>query len=102
MPKQIDIYVPCQYNDGESVPLTVLRSEERWLVSMFGGVTILAGCTGLWRSPTGQTQRESVEIWRVIVGVYDAQWWRDYRKRARLMYGQEDVLIVVSDCERIG
>jgi len=99
--KQIDLYVPTQHNDGSPIALSLLREEERFLVSMFGGVTVLAGCSGLWRSPTGQTQREPIEIWRVLVWQYDYHWWAGYQQRALSLYEQEEFLIVASDCERV-
>ena len=99
--KQIDLYVPTQHNDGSPIALSLLREEERFLVSMFGGVTVLAGCSGLWRSPTGQTQREPIEIWRVLVWQYDYHWWAGYQQRAQNLYEQQEFLIVASDCERI-
>lgn len=95
--KQVDLYVPTQYNDGTPIPLSLLREEERFLCSTFGGVTIMAGCSGLWRDSTGQTQREPIEVWRVIVYEYDEEWWEQYAERACACYDQKEFLISIVD-----
>lgn len=101
MQKLIQIVVPLEDNNG--VSLAAERNNwERVLTSQFGGLTIFHGASGLWSPGYGRgIVSEDVQIWMIHDSDYSPTYWQYIKRCMTFAFRQEEMFIVVVDCERI-
>jgi hypothetical protein len=106
--RQIDVYLPLNYNDGSPIPLEEFQSLEIQLLSRFGGITSTHRkfpLQGIWRSE-GIVYRDEV----VIFGAMDFSKRTDFemlrylqslKSRLKKRFDQLEILITLQEMTAI-
>jgi hypothetical protein len=94
----VQILLPVYDNEGhpfELVDYALLRSE---LADRFGGVTAYtrAPARGVWKDDTGETTRDDIVIFEVMIEELDRAWWNAFRKDLERRFRQESVIVRAS------
>jgi hypothetical protein len=73
------------------------------LTERFGGITafLRAPATGLWRPQPGQTTRDDVVVYEVMVDELDRPWWAGYRVTLERRFRQEELVVRAHAIERL-
>ena len=77
----VQLLLPLQDRHGRAYPRSLYDELAGRLTEQFGGVTAYtrAPATGLWESASGETVRDQVVVYEVMVDRLDAAWWRELR-----------------------
>ena len=61
----------------------------------FGGVTtyMRAPARGVWKDDTGETTRDDIVIFEVMIEDLDREWWGGFRKELERRFRQESVIV---------
>jgi hypothetical protein len=91
----VQLLLPLFDNAGrrfDEKPFAAVRHE---LAHRFGGVTayMRSPATGLWKSASGDVDRDEVVTVEVMVESLDRAWWRSYGQRLAQAFGQEVVVV---------
>jgi hypothetical protein len=73
------------------------------LSDRFGGVTayLRAPATGLWEAPTGETVRDEVVVYEVMVYELDLEWWAGLRRQLEVEFAQREVVVRAFEIRRL-
>ena len=76
----VQMLLPTQSPDGKPFPDELLRQTRAELMDRFGGLTAYtrAPATGLWTSPDGDVEVDTVVMIEVLSKQFDREWWRAY------------------------
>ncbi|HYE48105.1 MAG TPA: hypothetical protein VEB20_00830 [Azospirillaceae bacterium] len=90
----VQILLPLYDNDGRPQPRDAFARVRTELAERYDGLTAYtrAPAEGLWRSE-GETARDDVVLFEVMVPELDAAWWRAYGRDLAARFRQEVVLI---------
>jgi hypothetical protein len=90
----IQILLPLYDNDGEPLPDRLYAGVREELSQRFGGLTAFtrAPAEGLWKD-AGETKRDDIVVFEVMVEAVDAAWWRSYRRRLEQAFRQDAIVI---------
>ena len=71
------------------------------LANKFGGVTAYTRATaqGIWISPTGEKERDSMLMVEVFTQDFDRGWWRSYQELLAARFHQEEIHIRAINAE---
>ena len=99
----IEIFLPTYDNDGNRFSKESFDTVRRELTDKFGGVTAFtrSPATGLWSDDAGNVHRDDLAIFEVMAESLDRKWWSDYRRDLEKRLRQEEILIRVTQCERL-
>ena len=91
----VQILLPVYDNTGhhfEPDDYVDLRAE---LAERFGGVTtyMRAPARGVWKDDTGETTRDDIVIFEVMIEDLDHIWWGGFRKELERRFRQESVIV---------
>lgn len=91
----IQLFLPLYDNDGDVIPHALFRQVRDELVERFGGLTAhsRAPLSGLWQEPEGETVRDDLVVYEVMVDAMDEAWWHDYRQTLEQQFRQESIVI---------
>ena len=86
----IQILLPVPSAPGDSSAFSKTREE---LADKFGGVTAYsrAPADGIWVSPQGEKDRDSVLMVEVFSADFDRAWWRAYQEVLAARFDQEEI-----------
>jgi hypothetical protein len=89
----IQFLLPARRADDASAHRERLKRTHDELVERFGGLTayLQAPAAGVWTSPDGRREEESVVMIEVLAPVFDTPWWRDYVKVLEKRFDQESI-----------
>jgi len=90
----IQILLPLYDNAGNTFGEELYGKVRRELTERFGGLTAFtrAPAQGLWKD-AGQTKRDDIVVFEVMVEEMDADWWRAYRHTLEAMFKQDEIVI---------
>ncbi len=90
----IQILLPLYDNAGNTFGEELYGKVRRELTERFGGLTAFtrAPAQGLWKD-AGQTKRDDIVVFEVMVEDVDAGWWRTYRKTLETVFRQDEIVI---------
>jgi hypothetical protein len=91
----VQILLPVYDNEGhhfEPDDYVDLRAE---LAERFGGVTtyMRAPARGVWKDDAGETTRDDIVIFEVMIDDLDHEWWGGFRKELERRFRQESVIV---------
>ena len=73
------------------------------LTAAFGGLTayVRSPAAGLWKEGGGETVRDDIVIYEVMVERLDRAWWKGFRERVRARFAQDDLVVRAHRIERL-
>ena len=92
----VQILLPLYDNDGHAFEASEYMRLRHELADRFGGVTayMRAPARGVWRhEETGETSRDDIVIFEVMVHDLDREWWTGFRKELETHFRQESVIV---------
>ena len=95
----IQMLLPTRSSEGSAFPEDLSRRTREELVERFGGVTAYtrAPATGVWTSPEGDVEVDSVVMIEVLGENFEKVWWRSYAKTLKERFRQESIHIRATD-----
>ena len=98
----VEILVPLRDNHGVPLPEERFIALRATLTDRFGGLTAFtrAPADGFWRN-SGESLREDVVVFEVMVDELDRTWWSDFRRHLEERFRQEEVVIRAHAIERL-
>jgi hypothetical protein len=100
----VEILLPLFDNEGARLPGGLYTQVIEILAETFGGVTAFSRspAEGLWRSGSeGDTRRDDVVVFEVMVEELDAEWWKGYRRSLERSFHQDEIVIRASAIVRL-
>jgi hypothetical protein len=99
----VQLLVPLQDKHGQTYPRGVFDDLARTLTDRFGGVTAYtrAPATGLWEDDSGETVRDQVLVYEVMVEDLDIAWWKAFRAELEAKLGQDEIVIRAQTMRRL-
>lgn len=97
----VQILLPRFDNDGAPIPPREYAKVRHELTERFGGLTAhtQAPAEGLWKDEEGQTTRDEIVIFEVMLANVDQAWWRAYREGLERAFRQDTIVIRVQAIE---
>jgi hypothetical protein len=91
----VQLLLPLQDEHGRAYPRAFYDDLVARLTDRFGGVTAYARApaTGLWEAPSGETVRDQVVVYEVMVEELDAGWWGRLRDELEARFGQDELIV---------
>ena len=91
----IQMLLPTRSSEGATFPDELLRRTRKELIEKFGGLTAYtrAPATGVWTSPEGDVEEDSVVMIEVLSEEFDTAWWRACAETLRARFDQETIHI---------
>jgi len=91
----VQILLPLYDNHGEPFAAreyVALRSD---LADRFGGVTAYtrAPARGVWKDDAGETTRDDIVVFEVMVDSLDKAWWSTFRTSLEARFRQDHVVV---------
>ena len=73
------------------------------MTARFGGLTAYARApaTGLWQAGPGDTRRDDVVVFEVMVASLDRPWWARYRRALEGRFAQQELVVRAHEIERL-
>jgi hypothetical protein len=99
----VQLLLPLYDNEGRRFDEAAFAAVRRRLTERFGGVTayMRSPATGLWRSDTGDVDRDEIVMVEVMVQALDADWWRGYARDLARAFGQQEIVVRAIAIERL-
>jgi hypothetical protein len=99
----VQLLLPTRDNASRSYPKALYDDLVRRLTERFGGVTAYtrAPAVGLWEAEPGQTVRDQVVVYEVMVESLEREWWAGLRGELEARFGQEELVIRAHAIERL-
>ncbi|WP_034383878.1 hypothetical protein [Deinococcus sp. YIM 77859] len=90
----VSLLLPLYDNTGQPFEPAQYAWIRQTLTERFGGLTAYtrAPAAGLWRDE-GQTIRDDVVVYEVLVEELDRSWWAAYREELRLAFQQDELMV---------
>ena len=99
----VQLLLPLYDADGTRFPASAYDEVARELTERFGGLTayVRAPAKGLWEEESGQTRRDDIAVYEVMVDSLDAAWWKAYRERLEERFRQEEMVVRAHEIRRL-
>lgn len=99
----VQLLLPIRDDQGRAFPRERYDELVRELTERFGGVTAYtrAPATGLWESESGETVRDQVVVYEVMVEVLEPRWWADLRGRLEAQFAQDEMVVRAHEVRRL-
>lgn len=97
----IQMLLPTRSSEGPAFSDELILQTREELLDRFGGLTayVRAPAAGVWTSPRGEVDADSVVLIEVLSDVFDRTWWRAYADTLKQRFKQESIHIRASDVE---
>ena len=91
----VQVLLPLRDQDGAAYPRAFYDELTRELTDRFGGVTAYtrAPATGLWEAPSGETVRDQVVVYEVMVDQLEPEWWARFRESLEAKFRQQELVV---------
>ena len=98
----VQILLPLFDPDGQRFGREAYDEVARQLTERFGGLTAYtrAPAAGLWKEG-GETQRDDIIVYEVMVPALDADWWAGYRRQLEQRFRQEELVVRAQEMVRL-
>ena len=99
----VQLLVPVQDEQGRAYPRGLYDDLVRTLTDRFGGVTAYtrAPATGLWEAASGETVRDQVVVYEVMVEALDPEWWGKFRADLEAKFAQDEIVVRAQSIRRL-
>jgi hypothetical protein len=93
--------LPTRSSGGSAFSDELIRRTREELLDRFGGLTayVRAPAAGVWTSPEGEVEADSVVLIEMLSDVFDRPWWRAYAETLKRRFDQESIHIRANDVE---
>jgi hypothetical protein len=97
----IQMLLPARSAERVAFPDELLRTTRKELVDRFGGLTAYtrSPAAGVWTSPEGHIEEDSVVMVEVLAPHFDAWWWRTYAQTLKKRFQQETIHIRATEVQ---
>ena len=94
----VQLLLPLYDNDGNPLAHALFARVRAEMVERFGGLTAYtrAPATGLWQEGGGETVRDDIVVYEVMVDGLDEAWWRGYRESLERRFDQASLVVRAS------
>jgi hypothetical protein len=91
----VQVLLPLRDPDGAAYPREHYERLAEELKRQFGGVTAYtrAPATGLWEAPSGETVRDQVVVYEVMVDRLEPEWWGRFRQSLEAKFRQQELVV---------
>jgi hypothetical protein len=91
----VQLLLPLNDNEGTPLPRDLFASVRQELVDRFGGLTAYtrAPARGLWDDDRGDTRKDDLVIYEVMLESLDVAWWGDYRMQLEARFAQQSLVV---------
>jgi hypothetical protein len=98
----VQILLPVFDNQGQEFPAELFETIARELTARFGGLTsyVRSPAEGRWNHAE-RTDYDEIIVLEVMTHAFDRDWWRALRVRLEDELRQKEVVIRVTQIERI-
>ena len=95
--------LPLTDDAGTRVPQAMYDRVAHELTERFGGLTAYARspAKGLWEESPGETRRDDIVVYEVMVDTLDPAWWRSYRERLERDFRQQELVVRAQEIRRL-
>jgi len=73
------------------------------LTERYGGMTAYsrAPAKGVWKPPSGETVRDDIVVYEVMVETLDRRWWAQFRERLERRLGEQELVVRAHEIVRL-
>ena len=99
----VQLLLPLYDAAGRHFDRTLYDDVASEMTARFGGLTAYARAPamGLWLARPGDTRRDDVVVFEVMVEALDRQWWAQYRRALESRFAQNELVIRMHEIERL-
>lgn len=99
----VQILLPLRGPQGNAFPHAEYSRVAEELTGQFGGMTAYtrAPASGLWQERDGETTRDDIVVYEVMVDKLDAVWWSGYRRTLEARFAQQELVVRAQDMRRL-
>jgi hypothetical protein len=99
----VQLLLPLYDGDGEPFAQAHYEDVSRELTERFGGLTayVRAPAQGLWKERPGETRRDDIVVYEVMVEALDAGWWLRYREGLERRFHQDELVVRAQEIRRL-
>lgn len=99
----VQLLLPVYDAAGRRFDRTFYDDVASEMTARFGGLTAYARspAMGLWLARPGDTRRDDIVVFEVMVEAFDRQWWAEYRHELELRFAQNELVIRAHEIERL-
>jgi hypothetical protein len=99
----VQLLLPIHDAKGQAYPRSLFDALATRLSDQFGGMTAYtrAPATGLWEADSGETVRDQVVVYEVMVDGLDRDWWARLRVELEARFGQREVVVRTHEIQRL-
>jgi hypothetical protein len=99
----VQILLPVYDAQGSRFPQSMYDAVARELTERFGGLTayVRAPAAGLWEAGSGETRRDDIVVYEVMVEALDEGWWKRYRESLERAFRQDELVVRAQDIRRL-
>jgi hypothetical protein len=99
----VQLLIPARDQQQQRYPRALYDALAEQLTAAFGGVTAYtrAPATGLWDAGSGETVRDQMIIYEVMVDHIDAAWWATTRRTLEQQFVQQEIVIRAHQIQRL-
>jgi hypothetical protein len=99
----VQLLLPTQDPEGRAFARPLYDALMRRLTAEFGGVTAYtrAAATGLWEAASGETVRDQVVVYEVMVDELDPDWWARLRCELEAQFAQQELVVRAHEIRRL-
>jgi hypothetical protein len=103
VPHLVELLLPLGDAEGRRFPRALYDRTAAELTQRFGGLTahVRAPAAGIWEPRPGQTERDDIVIYEVMVDALDAEWWAAYRRELEARFAQDELVIRAQEIQRL-
>ena len=95
----VQILLPLYDNEGHEFEVREYVQLRGELADRFGGVTAYtrAPARGVWEDVAGETSRDDIVIFEVMIDTLDRAWWTEFRHTLERRFRQESLIVRALD-----
>jgi len=100
----VQILLPLRGPQGNAFAHAAFTRVARELTERFGGMTAYsrAPASGLWQDEDdGETERDDIVVYEVMVEELDTGWWADYRRELERRFAQRELVVRAQEMRRL-
>lgn len=89
----IQLLLPTYTPRGVNIDRGIFERTRQELADRFGGLTayLRSPAQGLWTSPSGEQEHDTVVMVEVVTEHFDRAWWREYARTLAARFEQESI-----------
>ena len=99
----VQILLPVRGPQGNAFPHAEYSRVAEELTEQFGGMTAYtrAPASGLWQEGDGETARDDIVVYEVMVEELDRAWWERFRADLERRFAQQELVVRAQPIERL-